>query len=151
MTSVVNAINDILGSVSVTWTQLFTDVMAAFQGFGGLAWSMKIAVIVMIVIGLMKISSLSGLWAKLGSAQAWLAPGLGLLLGVLTLGASGTLSWSGIFAYMGSGAGAIALHELLDAVKAIPGLGTAYVSIINFIEGVLPGPLSKKRLAAPKA
>jgi len=145
MTSVVNAINDVLNAASVTWAQLFGDVMAAFQGFGGLAWSMKIAVVVMVIIGLMKISSLSSFWAKLGSAQAWLAPALGLLLGVLTLGASGQLSWSGVFAYMGSGAGAIALHELLDAVKSIPGLGSAYVSIINMIEGILPGPLAKKK------
>jgi len=145
MTSIVNAINDIMNSVSVTWTQLFSDVMSAIQGFGGLSWTLKIAFVVMIIIGLMKISALSSFWDKLGAAKAWLAPILGLVMGVLMLGANGQLSWAGVFAYMGSGAGAILLHELLDAVKAIPGLGSTYVTIINLIEGAIPGPLARKK------
>jgi hypothetical protein len=93
----------------------------------------------------MKVSSLSSFWDKLGSAKVWLAPILGLVLGILLLGTNGQISLAGIFAYIGSGAGAILLHQLLDSLKNAPWIGPAYVGIINIIEGVLPGPLAKKK------
>jgi len=143
--AVVNAAQAILSAVSLDWAGFLGQVLSAIQGFGGLSWSLKIAVMVMSLIGLMKVSSLSGFWAKLGSLQAWVAPILGLVLGVLLLGKDGQISLAGIFAYMGSGAGAILLHQLLDTLKAAPWIGPTYVSIINMIEGILPGPLAKKK------
>lgn len=146
-TGVVASANAIMNAASLTFSQLLTDILAAVQGFGGLAWSLKIACIVMLLIGSMKVSALNDLvWNKIpANIQAWVSPILGLILGVLLLGSGGNISLAGIFAYMGSASGAIILHELLELVKAIPGLGAVYVGLINMIEGVLPAPLSKKK------
>ena len=117
------------------------QVLQVIKDFGGLSMMAKIASIVMIVISSMKVSFLSPYWAKLGNLQAWLAPVLGLVAGLLMVASgSGSLTWASAMAYALSGAGAIMLHNLLDLVKAIPGLGPIYVSVIDIIESRLGGP-----------
>lgn len=116
------------------------QVLSAIQGFGGLSFMLKVSAIITLIIASMKVSALNQLlWSKLGSFQAWLAPILGLIAGILSLGSEGPLSLAKVFAYMAAGSGAILLHELLDTVKAIPGLGAVYVAIINLIEGSIIG------------
>ena len=146
-----SAASAIISATSLSWGSFLDDILGAVQGFGGLGWSLKIAVIVLALIGLMKITSLSSFWDKLGSAQSLLAPALGLVFGVLMLGSNGTITLCGVFAYIGSGAGAILLNELLNAVKAIPGLGSTYISIINMIEGFIPAALASKKSLALRA
>lgn len=119
----------------------FAQVLQAIHDFGGLPWVGKIALIVALVIASMKVSFLDDLvWNRLGKFQAWLAPVLGLVGGILGLAVSGQpFSWARAFAYMSAGAGAVILHELLDTAKAIPGLGPIWVQVIAVIEGVLGG------------
>lgn len=119
-------------------------VMGFIQGFGGLSAMAKISGIILLIIATMKTTFLAPIWAKLGnlggsgiSVQAWIAPILGLVAGILSLGSS--LSWQAALAYIGSGAGAIILHQLLDDVKSWPGLGAAYVAAINFVENSVIG------------
>jgi len=145
---VIAAAGSIMNAVSLSVSDLLAAILSAVQGFGGLSWALKVAVVVMSLIGLTKLTVLSSFWDKMGSFKAWLAPLLGLALGILIQG--GNITWAGVLAYMGSGAGAILLHQLLETVKAIPGIGPAYVTIINFIEAVIPAPLSKAKLAAKK-
>lgn len=114
-----------------------SQVIDAVKTFGGLSWAMKISTIVLLAIGSMKVSFIQPLWAKLGAAQAFVAPLLGLVIGALSLS---PFSWAGMLAYMGAGAGAIAIHELLDALKAFPGLGPMYVAVINWLESILGAP-----------
>lgn len=122
-----------------------SQVLQAIQGFGGLSWMLKVAAVVTLVIASMKVSVLNQLlWSKLGAAQAWVAPILGLVGGILSLSAGGhSITLQAVLAYVSAGAGAIILHELLDTVKAIPGLGSIYVQIINAIEGALGGPAAQ--------
>ncbi len=121
--------------------QFLAQVVAVFQQFGGMSGALKIAAVVTLVIASMKVSFLNSLiWSKLGSAQAFLAPVLGLVVGILGLAGHAPLSIAAVFAYLSAGAGAIILHELLDAIKGLPGLGAAYVSFINLIESFLGGP-----------
>lgn len=121
------------------------DVMSVIdQWKGGIPLGLKIACVVLLLIASMKVSFIAPLWNKLGNFQAFMAPLLGLILGLTLLGSGGPITIAAIFAYLASGAGAIALHELLDAIKAIPGIGTAYVAIINVIEGALGGSSAKK-------
>ena len=115
------------------------QVLTAIQGFGGLPWVGKIASVILLVVASMKVSFLHDLlWAKLGAAQAWVAPVLGLLAGILTPALSGqAITLPGVMAFVAAGSGALILHELLDAAKGIPGLGATYVGIINLIESAL--------------
>lgn len=131
----------------------FASVLAAIQSLGGLPWIGKIALIITLLVSSMKVTVLDDLvWNRLGKFQAWLAPILGLVAGILTLGAGGQISLAGIFAYISAGAGALLLHELLDTVKAIPGLGPLWISLIGVVEGALGGnPVSASNVPVPPA
>lgn len=125
---------------SLSLEQFCVQVFDAIKAFGGIPWQLKVASIITLIIASMKVSILQGLWAKLGSAQVLLAPILGLIGGILSLKSSNQLTASGVWAYVYAGAGAIILHEVLDAVKGLPGIGSVYVSIINFAENLLQSP-----------
>jgi hypothetical protein len=117
-----------------------SQILSAVKSFGGLSWMLKVSAVLTIVISSMKVSFFRGLvWDKLGALKPWLAPILGLLAGILTLGAGGGMSLAGVMAWISAGAGAIIFHELLDTVKAIPGLGPMWVSVIDIISGLLGG------------
>jgi hypothetical protein len=85
----------------------------------------------------MKVSFLRGLiWDRLGAAKAWVAPVLALIGGIMNLE---TITLPAILAYMGAGAGAIILHQLLDLVKAMPGISSFWIMVINMIASVTGG------------
>lgn len=115
------------------------QVLQAIQSFGGLSMMMKISTVILLVVASMKVSFLNQLvWSKLGSYQALVGPVLGLIAGILGLGNGGaSITLASVLAYVAAGGGAIVLHELLDMVKAIPGLGAMYVSAIELIESML--------------
>lgn len=125
----------------VALPDFLAQVLAAIAGFGGLSWMLKVAAIITLIIASMKVSILNTwIWSKLGAAQVWVAPVLGLIGGILSLGqGSAGITMAGVLAYVSAGAGAVVIHELLDSVKAIPGLGAVYVSVIGIIEGLLGG------------
>lgn len=118
----------------------FVNQVASFvQGIGGMSTMLIVSGVIMLIIASMKVSILNQwIWSKLGSVQIWVAPSLGLIAGVLSLGSGITLPAA--FAYVTAGAGAVYLHEILDQVKNIPGIGAIYVSIITTVEGWLGGP-----------
>lgn len=129
------------GGTPLPPVDFMAQVMTAIQGMGGVSTMVKISVIVTLVIASMKVTVLNKLvWAKLGEAQVWVAPVLGLVAGILGLGASGApLTLALVFAYVSAGGGAVFLHELLDSLKAVPGLGDVYVTAIGIIEKALGG------------
>ncbi|MFI5342861.1 MAG: hypothetical protein ACHQUC_01435 [Chlamydiales bacterium] len=118
--------------------QQLTD---AFKSFGGLTGVAKIALIITLLVSSMKVTILNQLiWSKLGAAQTWLAPVLGLVGGILGIGSGGApITLASVLVFLSAGVGAVAFHELLDSLKAIPGIGSVVVSIINVIESVLGG------------
>lgn len=121
----------------------FVQVWELIKQFGGMPWTLKVSAIVLILLSSMKVSFLRPLWDKLGSFKPVAAPLLGLLAGVFSLGKQGDLSLPGITAYMFSGAGAIVLHELLNSVKGLPGIGKIYISAIDFLQKLLKRPADK--------
>lgn len=132
-------------------SDFIAQVMAAIQNFGGLGTLIKVTTVIMLLIASMKVSFLKNLiWAKLGSFQNIAAPFLGLLAGVIGLFGHGSpVTLASIFAYLAAGVGASGVHELLDAVKNIPGIGAGYIAAINVIEKLLGG--KDKPAAQPSA
>lgn len=117
--------------------QFLSQVLEFIKAFGGLSWMMKVAGIIMLVIATMKVSFIRQyVWDKLGFAKAIVAPVLALAAGLLSMP---EFSWGGIVAWLFAGAGALVLHELLDALKGIPGIGGVWVTIIEFLSSVLGG------------
>lgn len=121
-------------------SQFFSQVLEAVKNFGGIPWTLKAASIVTLIISSMKVSFLRPFWDKLGWIKAILAPILGLSGGILLLSKDHSLTMPGVFAYMFAGAGAIVLHEMLDGMKQIPGIGSTYVSVIQFLQNILKAP-----------
>jgi len=117
------------------------QVLGTIGKLGGLSTMLKISAVIMLVIASLKVSVLNKLvWSKLGPVQIWAGPVLGLLAGILGLGAGSVkLSLPLVFAYITAGGGAVFVHEILDLVKAIPGLGPIYVQLISVVEGALGG------------
>lgn len=113
------------------------QVASVIHSFGGLNMMAKIAAIITLLISSMKVSFLLPYWEKLGSLQIWVAPILGLAVGFMSLGKD--ITFASAFAYMSAGLGAVYLHEILDKIKLIPGLGQVYIAIIGIIEGLLGG------------
>jgi hypothetical protein len=128
--------------VEIPADQFFGQIIDMIRQFGGLSWAGKIAAIVLILIASMKVSFLRPLWDKLGKAKPWAAPVLGLIAGVLSLTVQGSLSFSGVMAYLIAGAGAVLLSEMLELVKVIPGIGPMYVAVINWIQSKLGAPVA---------
>jgi len=113
------------------------QVLLAVKEFGGLPWMAKISMIIMLLVGSMKVTFLRGLiWDRLGAAKAWVALILGLIAGILNLE---VITLPGVLAYIGAGAGAIILHQLLDLVKALPGISPFWIMIIDLIAKVTGG------------
>lgn len=109
-----------------------SQVLDAVKGFGGLPWVAKIAALITLILSSMKVSFLRQLvWDKIGALKPWLAPGLGLLAGILALGKG--INLASAIAYISAGAGAIIFHELLDSLKAAPGLGVGIQGFINLL------------------
>jgi hypothetical protein len=120
-------------------TTFITQFIGVFHS-GLSSWALYAAIITL-VIASMKVSFLDDLiWNRLGNFQIWFAPFLGLVGGLIVMKANGVpLTLGAVLAYVSAGAGAVFLHELLDLVKLIPGLGPVYVSIITVIESALGG------------
>lgn len=122
-----------------------TQVLATIQNFGGLSTLMKVSAVILLLIASVKVSFLNQLiWSKLGIYQSLVAPVLGLIAGLVGLfGGGSPITIASVLAYLGAGVGAMGLHEVLDGIKAVPGIGPTWVSIISAIENALGGPSSK--------
>lgn len=120
------------------------EVLDVIEGFGGVSTVLQISIIIMLIISSMKVSLLRDLiWDRIGALKAWIPPLLGLVAGLLGLYGEGDLTLASALAYMSAGAGAIILHELLNTVKAVPGIGPVYVQIIDLIQLALRPKKSK--------
>lgn len=118
-----------------------TQIVTTLHGAGELSGLMKISAVITLLVSSMKVSVLNQyVWSKLGAAQVYVAPLLGIVIGLITLAASGQPITAGaVFTYLVSGGGAVFLHEMLDSVKQIPGIGGFYVAGISVLEKFLGG------------
>lgn len=121
----------------VSALDFLSQVFSVVKSLGGMAWGLKIASIMFLVVGSMKVSLIrSFTWDKIPAAlKVWLAPFLSALAGLFS---SGNFDKASLTAWALAGGGAVLLYQILEGVKLIPGIGPKYVSIINFI-GVLLG------------
>lgn len=114
----------------------FAQVSQFVASYGGMTPMVKISGYILLVIAITKTSFVAPLWDKLPAVvKTLVAPLLGLIGAILTQGSS--LTWASAFAFVTAGTGAVFIHEILDGVKAIPGLGQLYISIIDMAEKVL--------------
>lgn len=117
--------------------QFLAEVFSSVQGFGGLPWGAKIIVLITLIISSMKVSILRQyVWDRLGPAKVLIAPTLGLVAGLMSLEHK---TLPNLVAYIMAGAGAILLHQLLDAFKELPMIGPKYLWLIDGAKKLLRG------------
>lgn len=118
-------------------TDFLTQVLDFIKAWGGISFTFKMAGIVALLIGSMKVSFLSPIWNWFGRGKVFVAPTLGFLAGILALG---PFSWTKVFAFSLSASGAVILNEILNGLKGFPGFGPMYMTTIEFLSSILGGP-----------
>ena len=124
--------------VEVGFDQLATLLLSVITNWQLLGWQAGVVALLTLIVSTTKNSVLRGyIWDKLGWAKAFVAPGLGIVLYMLGMA---EFSWKAALLGLTSGLGAIALHQLLDAVKGIPSVGPIWVKVIDFLGTLLKRP-----------
>lgn len=120
-------------------TDFVMQLVYAIRDMGGAGTLAQVAVIVTLLVSSMKVTVLNQLvWQRLGPFKVLAAPLFALVAGVVGLGAQGAPpSLARVVAYLSAGAGAIVLHQLLDALKAVPGLGPWYANALEVVSRTL--------------
>lgn len=114
-----------------------TQIFQAVQKLGGLSGGLKAIMIINLIIASQKVSFLRAfLWDKMGAAKVLVAPLLGLVVGLIEFKLNGGNKGT-ILVWVMAGAGSIILHELLDALKSFPVIGSKYSAFIDMISGLL--------------
>lgn len=140
--SVVQSIeNPVSGTTQAGMADFLGQVWAYISSFGGLSFVLKMSGLVAIIIASVKVSLLRPLWDRLGNFKALVGPVLSLFVGVVSsLKGDHGFSLSIICAYLFSGSGAVIIHEILDILKAIPGISPTYLKMIELANRMLAGP-----------
>lgn len=122
----------------VTIQDWLSQVLEFFKTAKDASSIMKASGIIFLIIGLMKVSKLSFIWDAFGKFKPFVAPLLALIGAVLTqVGTGGKIDLSIVILALTHGAGALALADLFDGLKKVPGLSKIVLAIIELIEKIL--------------
>lgn len=92
-------------------------------------WQLTLAAILSLLIGTTKNSFLRKyLWDKLGAAKVLVAPVLSV---IVVLIAVQPFTWGSLVFALTTGMGAIAINEMLKAIKALPFVGPKYDKMLD--------------------
>ncbi len=135
---------DLPADVSVQY--LFKSIIEAVTSFKSVEWQVSASAFVFTLIASCRNSILSKyIWDKLGVYKGLAAPFMGIILALLSMQ---QFSLQALIVGVTTGAGAIAMNELLSAIKLLPGVGSKVVFIIDVIGRMLKNPTP---MAATKA
>ena len=121
---------------------LISLMMKVIGDYKALGWQAGMSAIVMLLIASMKNSMLRKfIWDKMKWGKVFVAPGLSLILVIIgQLKGGHAIDMKSLMLAMITGAGALALHEILDGLKYIPGIGPMWVSLIDLVGNLLKKP-----------
>ena len=119
----------------VTMGELFEQIVSLAGSWKALGTQAGIAAAITLLVSTMKNSFLrEKLWSRLGWKKVLVAPALSLVASILALG---EISLATVFAALTTGAAAVYLHELLDGIKEIPGIGETWKKVVDVIGRLL--------------
>jgi hypothetical protein len=120
----------------VSELQWIADAISAVKGMGGSSGLAIASAIIALVVSLFKVPFFRDkIWDKLKFNQKAAIPLVLALIGGLVKLDHITLG--GVVAYLGAGAGAIILYEILDVVKLTNGMNATVKAVIGFLQGIL--------------
>lgn len=123
------------------------DAAGAFKSAG---WQVGMCAVITLIIASMKNTvAATYFWDKLKWGKAFIAPLLALIMvEIMAIPAGQVFSLKSLMVAAVTGAGAIALHELMDGIKEIPGIGPLWISAIDFIGKFLGSPKAASAVAS---
>lgn len=111
------------------------EVLQAVSGWKDMPVQFVLAGVVALLVSSLKVEFLRKyLWDKLGAFKVFVAPVLSLLGALLVVD---PFTWSTFWSALTTGAGAIALYEILKALKEFPGISPLVNKIIEFISNFI--------------
>lgn len=110
------------------------DVM---KDFGALSMHMKIAAVLTLLISLVKVSAIRPIWEKLGAGKVLVAPLLSLMLAIVQSIGEKPVTKVEIMNALLIGAGSVAMHEFLDALKEIPVIKQRAEPLVDLVKKLL--------------
>lgn len=120
----------------VSEMQWIADAIAAVRGMGGSSGLAIASAIIALVVSLFKVPFFRDkIWDKLKFNQKAAVPLVLALVGGLVKLDHITLG--GVVAYLGAGAGAIILYEIIDVVKLSDGINATVKAVLGFLQGIL--------------
>ena len=111
------------------------DLIKAIGDIKSVGWQAGVSGILVVIISTTKNSFLKQLiWDKLGWAKVMVAPVLAMIVVALTVQ---PFNAKAVLLALTTGAGAIALHQVLDALKDAPFIGETWKKVIDGIGKLL--------------
>lgn len=111
-----------------------SQVLKFINDFGGLEKMAKIAGVLVLLVESMKVSFMKPLWDKAGPYKMLVAPVLSMAAGLVVMP---SVSAEGVVSYLLAGAGAVLFHDLLKAIKGLPGVSAVAQGIIDVLAGLI--------------
>jgi len=141
LSSIALVVPSFAGTNDVSTFEFLERVFVTVRQMGGMDRLATVSAIITLLISSLKVSLLNkAVWSKLGEGKVFVAPLLGLIGGILSAAVAGQpITLPLVVAYVMAGGGAVFLHEILDALKALPGLGPVYLKVIDIAEEILGG------------
>lgn len=107
------------------------EILSAVSGWKGMPVQFVMAGIVALLVSSLKVDLIRAyFWDKLGAAKVFVAPSLSLIGALIVVK---PFTWATAWIALSTGAGAIALYEILNAVKALPGLAPLASKIVELL------------------
>jgi len=121
--------------------EVIEQALKVITDWKDLGWKAGLLALITLLLSTLKVSLLrTWLWDKLGDMKVFAAPVLGMIAVFLSMQ---EFSWAGALTGFTTGMGAIALHQMLDALKKRPALGAIPRMIIDFLSSILKAPPKK--------
>lgn len=117
--------------------ELITELLALVKSFATMDTPAKAAGVLMLLLSAWKSSVLAPYWAKLGTWKVLVAPVLGLAIAMVQLP---EISLATVWQGLQGGLLAVAFHQVLQAVKALPLIGEKYKMWVELCERILLKP-----------
>lgn len=130
-----------VAAVEVPVSTIISQLMKVATDWKAFGWQAGLIALITLLLSTLKNSFLrTYLWDKLGPCKVFAAPILSMLAIFIGMG---EFSWAGALVGITTGGGAIALHQMLDGVKKMPGVGSVALSMADLLGKLLKAPPKK--------
>lgn len=150
--AVVAAVNPVVAVPDVSNMDLLGMMLKLFSSWQSAGMLAGMSALVMLIIASLKNSMLRAMvWDKLKWGKVFVAPVMSIVLVFMGMMAKGmTIDGKAVLAALFVGGGAVALHEILDGLKQVPGIGGIWVNLIDMAGKLLGKPSDKPSDQQPK-